>query len=99
MKTDVDTFLVETCDDVRVVVKNTFLNTCPSPQGMSRYQLFGEFMLADHMHNTKDYAIAMKEDGTWVGKEFWINGERIPDEEGLRLVHDTEFTEKLVNIL
>lgn len=74
-------------------VKSEFLQECPNPEQFSSYELITEKKLLPNLHNPVGPAIhALVKDI----KEYWLNGNKLSDEEGKDMEHKAQFNKELL---
>lgn len=79
-----------------MTVKSEFLTRCPNPETLTVYELMTKHKINIYFHNPKGPANIRKKDG-YV--EYWLDGQVLSKEEGAKIAHNHQFTEKLQDVI
>jgi len=86
---------VTNCNRFQIVIKDEFLSIVNKPEEVSIYELVAKHNLAKYLHNTQGPAISrLNTDRV----EYWMDGERVPDEEAKKIVHNNKFNKKVQDL-
>ena len=80
----------------KFVVKGEFLSKCDKPDTIETYELMTKYKLNQYLHNPKGPAIHRLKDDRM---EYWINGNMVSKEEGEKIAHDFNFSNKLEELI
>lgn len=74
-------------------VKAEFLKKCENPTTVSIHDLLTVHKLNQYLHNTSGPAITRLRDNLM---EYWVDGQKVSEEEGKRIEHNYKFNNKLM---